>query len=271
MKEFLQHDIIHYKSLIITPLSLLVILTIIALTGIVLKVIKRILFKKITAIDHGRSHALYQILKYIFWVVAILMSLQSAGIDLSILLAGSAALLVGIGLGLQNIFNDFSSGIFILLERTITVGDIIEVNDIVGEVKEIRLRTTKILTRDDTILLVPNHKFISESVLNWSENDWNTRFSVKVGVAYGSDVHLVKKCLLEAAIQHTGISESPTPLVRFSDFGESSLDFELLFWTVHIFRVKEIQSDLRFTIDEAFKQNQIQIPFPQRDIHIRTK
>lgn len=271
MKEFLQHDIIHYKSLVITPLSLLVILTIISLTGIILKFVKRILFKKITAIDHGRSHALYQILKYIFWVVAILMSLQSAGIDLSILLAGSAALLVGIGLGLQNIFNDFSSGIFILLERTITVGDIIEVNDIVGEVKEIRLRTTKILTRDDTILLVPNHKFISESVLNWSENDWNTRFSVKVGVAYGSDVQLVKKCLLEAAINHENISNTPTPLVRFSDFGDSSLDFELLFWTIHIFRVKEIQSDLRFTIDQLFRDNNIQIPFPQRDIHIRTK
>ena len=271
MREFLNYDIVHYKSFTLTPLSLIIVLGIVTITGILLKLIKRVLFKKLTAVDHGRSHALFQILKYVFWVIAVLMSLQSFGVNLSILLAGSAALMVGIGLGLQNIFNDFSSGIFILLERTITVGDIIEVNDIVGEVKEIRLRTTKILTRDDTILLVPNHKFIAEPVLNWSENDWNTRFSVNVGVAYGSDVALVKKCLLEAARNHSSISESPEPLVRFSDFGDSSLDFELLFWTIQIFRVKEIQSDLRFEIDKMFREQAIQIPFPQRDIHIRTK
>ena len=203
------------------------------------------------------------------WVIALLIALQSVGINLSILMAGSAALLVGIGFGLQNIFNDFSSGIFILLEGTISVGDVIDANGIVGEVKEIRLRTTKILTRDDTILIVPNHKFIAEPVLNWSENDLNTRFSIAIGVAYGSDVQLVKRCLLQVANENEMISDSPIPFVRFADFGESSLDFELLFWTTNIFQVKNIQSELRFEIDKVFRENKVQIPFPQRDIHIK--
>lgn len=271
MKEFLNHNIIHYKGFTLTPLSILVVVGIVLSTAALLKVFKRIIFKRLASSDLGRRNSLYQMLKYIFWVVAILIALQSVGINLSILMAGSAALLVGIGFGLQNIFNDFSSGIFILLEGTISVGDVIDANGIVGEVKEIRLRTTKIITRDDTVLIVPNHKFIAEPVLNWSENDLNTRFSIDVGVAYGSDVQLVKKCLLKVVHDNPKISTHPAPLVRFSDFGDSSLDFELLFWTTSIFQVKDIQSNLRFAIDKIFRENQIQIPFPQRDIHIKSK
>lgn len=269
INEILNYTLFHYNGVKITPISIGIVVAILAGTKFLVRFIKQVILKKYAARDEGRSESLFQIIKYFIWVVSILIALQSVGVNLSILLAGSAALMVGIGLGLQNIFNDFSSGIFILIEGTIKSGDIIETSDgIIGEVKEIRLRTTKVLTRDDTILIVPNHKFISDPILNWTENDWNTRFRVKVGVAYGSDVQLVKKCLLQAVTSHDQVSSKPEPSVLFLDFGESSLDFEVLFYTVNNFRVMKIQSDLRFEIDRLFRENNITIPFPQRDLHI---
>jgi small-conductance mechanosensitive channel len=266
--EFVNYQVIHHNDFIITPLSIAVVIAIILGTRSVLKIIKKYVFKKFKDTDHGRSNSLFQIVKYVIWVVAVLFSLQSIGFNLDILVAGSAALMVGIGFGLQNIFNDFTSGIIILIEGTINVGDIIEADDTVGKVTEIRLRTSKVLTRDDTVLIIPNHKFISDQVTNWSDNMNETRFSVTVGVAYGSDVQLVKECLLKAARQHSQISNSPIANVRFTNFGDSSLDFELFFWSAHVFRIGEIESDLRFTINDLFIENNIRIPFPQRDVHM---
>lgn len=269
VRSFLNYSIVHYNNYVLTPLNIVIVLLILSGTRILLSFAKRIIFKRISHDEIGRSNSLFQIVKYFVWVIAISLCLESVGINLSILIAGSAALMVGIGFGLQNIFNDFTSGIIILIDRSIKVGDILETGGIVGEVREIRLRTTKVLTREDTILIIPNHKFISETVLNWTENDWNTRFTVTVGVAYGSDVQLVKSLLLKAAEEHPRISSDPKPIVRFISFGESSLDFELFFWSESIFRVGEIQSDLRFKIDELFRAGGVTIPFPQRDVHIK--
>jgi small-conductance mechanosensitive channel len=141
----------------------------------------------------------------------------------------------------------------------------------VGRVVEIGLRTSKLETRSNIILIVPNSKLINDQVINWSHLEKRTRFSVKVGVAYGSDVDKVKQVLLTCAGQHNEISKTPAAFVRFSDFGESSLDFELLFWSTHIFRIEDVKSDLRFLINAGFKQNNITIPFPQRDVHFYDK
>ena len=141
-------------------------------------------------------------------------------------------------------------------------------DDEIGKVKEINFRTTKIETRDNIILVIPNSTFIDHKVINWSHIQKRTRFNVQVGVAYGSDVRLVERLLLECAYANTDVSKMPKPFVRFNDFGDSSLDFQLYFWTDKAFVVENIKSDLRFAIDKIFRENKVQIPFPQRDVHI---
>lgn len=185
------------------------------------------------------------------------------------MLAGSAALLVGLGFGIQQIFNDLVSGIILLFEGNLKVGEIIQLeNDIVGKVTMIGLRTSKIRTRDDITMIIPNSKFISDKVINWSQDQSTTRFQVEVGVAYGSDVELVTRLLLESAKENQAVETKPEPFVRFSDFGESSLNFQLLFWTNESFRCENVKSKLRYTIDRKFRENNVQIPFPQRDVHL---
>lgn len=218
----------------------------------------------------GQLHAIYQIIKYFLWVIAIVIILDTLEIKVTILLASSAALLVGLGLGLQQIFQDFVSGIALLFEGTIKVSDIVEIEGgVVGRVREIGIRTSKIETRDNIILIVPNSKFIADNVINWSHLEKKTRFSVKVGVSYGSNVEQVTEVLLNCAREHKEIAKNPSPFVRFADFGESSLNFELFFWSTETFGVENTKSDLRYQIFSEFARNKIQIPFPQRDIHIK--
>ena len=219
-------------------------------------------------VGEGRQHALFQIVKYIIIVIAVVFILESIGVKVTILLAGSAALLVGLGFGLQQIFNDFVSGLILLFEGTIKVGEVVEVEGIVGRVIRIGLRTSELETRDNIMMLIPNSKFTSEKVINWSHNQQYTRFRVTVGVAYGSDTKLVRSVLLECAEEHNFVAKKPQPKVRFIDFGDSSLDFELLFFSDNMFRIERVKSDIRFMIDHKFRVNDIHIPFPQRDLHI---
>ncbi|MDP5171787.1 MAG: mechanosensitive ion channel [Bacteroidia bacterium] len=220
--------------------------------------------------DQGRRLAVFQIGRYIVYLLAILLMLTSLNINLSVLIASSAALFIGIGLALQNTFSDIASGIVILVDRTIEVGDVIMLDslELEGKVKEIRLRSTIIETLDAMTVIVPNSRFTTTNVVNWSFNDKVTRFRVRVGVAYGSNVQLVRKILVLAAQNHGLILNKPEPKVRFTEFGESSLDFELLFWTSRVMEYQDIKSDLRFKIEADFRKNGIQIPFPQRDLHI---
>jgi len=244
-----------------------------AITWAVVRVIRLALTRKVIArdMDKGSIAALIQLIKYFAYTIAIVVLLESIGVKMNALLAGSAALLVGIGLGLQQVFYDVVSGIILLFEGTIKVGDVVEVrHEIVGRVQYIGLRTSKIETRENTYVIVPNSKFISGDVVNWSHVTTSTRFKIVVGVAYGSDVRLVEKCLLHAAQKHAEIEASPKPFVRFSDFGDSALIFELFFWTTETFTVENLKSDLRFKVDAIFRENNIIIPFPQRDLHIKS-
>ena len=221
--------------------------------------------------DKGRGKSFMQIVKYVIWMIGISIVIGSLGFQITLIIASVSALLIGVGFGLQNIFNDFFSGIIILFDGSVEVDDVVELEGVVGRVLDIGLRVSKVLTRDNVVIIVPNSRFTGEEVINWTHNEEVTRFYVPVGVAYGSDVRLVERILLEAAKTHTQIVETPTPFVRFNDFGESSLDFQLYFWTANDFKVENIKSDLRFEIDDQFRKNKVEIPFPQRDLHLKSK
>ena len=274
IKEILNFSLIQTNNLHITVYNLLTVVLILIITEIIIWILHRVFKKKIYPkpnIDIGKSHTIYRLIKYFLWISAILFILQTVGIKVTFLLAGSAALLVGLGLGLQEIFRDIVSGLILLFERNMKINDVVEVDEEIGKVKEIGFRTTKIETRDNIIHIIPNSRFITGEVINWSHIEKLTRFSVNVGVAYGSDVRLVEKVLHDCAINHKKISEKPDPFVRFNDFGESSLDFQIFFWTDESFYVENIKSDLRFEIDRKFRENKIKIPFPQSDVHIISK
>lgn len=272
MNEFWKQVIFKLGKFTITTGSLTGFLLVLLITWLVLSFIKRLMLrnKTISISEKGRRISLYQLLKYFTWVVVVALSLRVMGFDVTIFVAGSAALLVGIGFGLQNIFSDLVSGLFMLFERKVKVGDIMEVDNIVGKVLSINLRTSVLLTRDGYNIIVPNHKFIIENVINWSHNSYDRRFHLVVGVSYKSDVVLVTKILLEATKDQVELikDEKHKPFVRLQDFGESSIEFNLMFWTYDIFRVEQVKSDLRYKIFQAFKENNVVIPFPQRDVHI---
>ncbi len=228
-------------------------------------------FVKKGRLDARNKTSFYLLAKYLVWIVSLLLALEIIGFKITLLLAGSAALLVGLGLGLQQIFSDIVSGIFLLVEGSVKIGDIMEVDGLVGKVTEINLRTSDIQTRDGIVIIVPNHKFITENVVNWSHNASTTRFQVDIGVAYGTDPEKMKAILSECAKEHPDVySQEPyTPIVRLVNFGESSLDFRLLFWSNNAFFIENTKSDLRFLIVKKLAENKIEIPFPQRDIHIK--
>ena len=220
-------------------------------------------------LDEGKKFAIIKLIKYFLYVIGIILALQSLGFDISILLAGSAALLVGIGLGFQDIFKDFMSGIIILFDGSIKVGDVIEVENLVGVVREINLRTSKIRTREGIIIIVPNGNFVSQKIINWTNSNKLTRFYVDVGVAYGSDVRLVERLLVECAEQHESTVNRPKPFARFNNFGSSSLEFQIYFWTERIWRIEHIKSEIRYEIDKSFREHNVVIAFPQMDVHMK--
>ena len=236
------------------------------------KVLNRIFEKR--GIDRGRRFALFKLVQYFVWTFALIFMIQAAGFQITILLAGSAALLVGLGLGLQQIFQDLVSGIFILIEGTIQRDDVIEIDGLIGKIVTINLRTSTVLTRDGIMLIVPNHKFIVDNIINWSHSATPTRFKVRVGVAYGSNVDKVKEILMECTIQHDKVlkntKDGKDPFVRFVDFGESALLFEVFFWSADIFPIENTKSDIRYLIDKRFREEGVTIPFPQRDLHFKS-
>jgi small-conductance mechanosensitive channel len=222
-------------------------------------------------INLGSQFAINQLLKYVIYVIAILIAITNLGVNPTLIWGGLAALLVGIGLGLQQTFNDFFSGIILLFERSVEIGDVLEVSGgTVGTVKRIGMRASLIETRANITIVVPNSKLVTEDVINWSHFDNKVRFNITVSVAYGSDTKMVRAILLEVAQENSYIIEYPAPFVRFTDFGDSGLYFELHFWSRNFIIIEDIKSDLRFNIDAAFREAGITIPFPQRDVWIRS-
>lgn len=221
-------------------------------------------------IDIGLREAAGAIVRYVVILVGSLVVLQTAGIDLTTLKVLAGAIGIGVGFGLQNIANNFISGLIILFERPIKIGDRIEVGAVEGDVTHIGARSTTVVTNDNITIIVPNSKFISENVVNWSHNDNSVRFKIPVSVSYSSDTRLVERLLLEVAREprRTG---NPSPAVRFMEFGESGVLFELRAWTDTLTHRKGLLiSNLNFAISDKFKQHGIEIPFPQREVRIRS-
>jgi len=221
-------------------------------------------------VDAGAQYAINQLFKYVVFIIAFVLILDNLGLDITILLTGAAALLVGIGLGLQQTFNDFISGLVLLFERTVAVGDVLEIGSTVGIVKKIGLRASSIETRGNITILVPNSNLVHENIINWTHLDDKVRFNVSIGVAYGSDTELVKKILLDVASNNPYIIKYPAPFVRFNDFQDSALSFTVFFFSRNFIVIEDIKSDMRFKIDKLFRENNISIPFPQQDIWIRS-
>jgi len=222
-------------------------------------------------VDLGNQYAIKQLLKYFIYVVALGIAVESTGIQMTVIWGGAAALLVGVGLGLQQTFNDLISGIILLFERTVEVGDVLEVDGMVGFVKKIGIRTSLVETRDQITIIIPNSKLIVNKVKNWSHYDDKARFTIDINVAYGSDTKLVKELLLLSTSDIDELLKYPPPFVRFINFGESGLDFKLYFWSRNFIDIEQVKSDIRFEIDSLFRKHKISIPFPQRDIWIRNK
>ena len=221
-------------------------------------------------LDLGVRVAVGSMVKYLLLVVGFVVILQTAGINLSSLTILLGALGVGIGFGLQNITNNFVSGLIILLERPVKVGDRIEVGDVAGDVVDISMRATTIITNDNISIIVPNSEFISGTVINWSHTDRSVRFNFPVGVAYREDPEVVRKVLLEIALNNPGVLKDPKPDVLFSEFAESAMKFNLRVWTRdYINRPGVLKSQLYYEIARRFREEGIEIPFPQRDVRIR--
>ncbi len=222
-----------------------------------------------TRMTRGSQEIISIITKYGLIAFSTVILLQANGIDLSSLALIGSALGVGIGFGFQDIARNFASGIVLLFERSIQVGDFIQVGQHLGVVEEVRTRSIILKTLDRISIIVPNSRLLSDEVINWNHRHSVVRLHLPIGVAYGSDVKKVKSALLQAASEHLEVLRNPAPQVFFTGFGESSLDFELLIWTSDPSRQAPLMSDLCFRIEEIFQAQQIDIPFPQRDINLK--
>jgi small-conductance mechanosensitive channel len=235
---------------------------------------KRFLFNRFLAnsgLDRSLQYAISQIVSNVVLVVGILIVLENTGIHLGALTVFAGAVGVGVGFGLQNIASNFISGLVILAERPITIGDRIEVAGVAGQVQQIRARSTVILTNDNITMIVPNTKFIDSPVTNWTYGDPRVRFRIPVGVAYGSNIDKVREALLAAGREDPHTLKEPAPSVFLEKFGESSIDFELVVWSSEMsYRPRRYRSDLNFAIEKKLREAEIEIAFPQRDLHIRS-
>jgi small-conductance mechanosensitive channel len=271
LKTILEYPIVEIQDYVITPYNILLVIAILLGTRLVAYTAKLIIKKSFEAQnidDLGKRYTLTKVITYFLYVIGIVLALQAIGLNVGLLVASSAALFVGLGLGLQSIFQDIVSGFILLFEGVVKKGDIVEIGSTIGRVEQLDIRTSKIRSRDGIMLVVPNSKLTSNDVINWSHSNLVTRFRITVGVAYGSDTALVRDVLVSAAKKHPDVLKDQPIHVRFEDFGDSALIFELYFWAEKTWEIEFIKSDIRFTIDAMFRKNGIQIPFPQRDLHI---
>ena len=271
--NFFNFEIFHFKEHSLSIFDLSSIAVIFIITKLILWLISKAIFNKtkLHNLDKGSAFSLFQIIKYLIWVIAIALMLEALGIQVTILLAGSAALLVGIGLGLQQTFNDILSGIILLFEHSVKVGDILEIDGDRVIIQEIGLRTSKGMNVRQIVVIIPNSLITTNKVINWSHQTQKTLWNIDIGVAYGSDVDLVIKTLEESAVEHLEFSECEFKEVRFVNFGNSSMDFQLFFYSKNIIGIEKVKSDIRKIIYKKFNENKITIPFPQMDLHIKSK
>lgn len=271
IQSFLDYDLFRIGTYSLKVYMIAMVILILIVTKILLWGIKKMLFRRSYLEEHDKGNilAVFQIIRYVFWLAAFGLILETLGVKVTLLLAGSAALLVGIGLGLQQTFNDIISGFILLTERSIKIGDVLEVDGNVVKIQTIGIRTSKALNTDDISIIIPNSLITTSKVINWSHQSEKTRFRIDVGVAYGSDVDHVIQILEESAFEHPDVFDRDLTEGRLMGFGSSSLDFQLLFFSKNIFRIGSVKSDIRRIIVRKFKANNITIAFPQLDVHLK--
>ncbi len=259
------------KSIHITVGLLLILTLAFLLTSFVLKSIRNFITRKMEGEDKLKFVSIFKFIKYVVYITVILITMSAAGINITVLITASAVLFVGLGLALQELFQDIIGGVFIIVDKSLQVGDVVEVDGKVGKVVEIKLRTTLAITRDDKVIIMPNHKFMSDVIYNHTQNHKTTREEVKVGVAYGSDTEKVTAILLKCISEEQEALKNPAPFVLFDDFGDSALLFSLHFYIKDSFQSLRVKSRVRYAIDRHFREASITIPFPQRDVHFYPK
>lgn len=268
MNEFLDYKIIEVGTYVIKVSKILSLVALILFSTGFFIVLKKMIYHS-KSLDLAKKFSISKLSRYLIVVLSILIGMHLVGFKVTVLLAGSAALLVGLGFGLQNLFSDFISGVILLLDKTLKVGDIAEVNGLIYKVLEINFRTTTVLGRDDNYVILPNSELTRNRVINWTHSGIASRFFIRFGVDYSSDVDLLMTLLPKVAQLHPLVLNDPEVFVRFEDFGDSALIFSLFFYSDEVFRVEQVKSDLRVEIYKALKESGIEMPFPQRVVHFK--
>lgn len=273
LKDFLDRKLLDLAGAAITPGSLLVgagvVFVAVAIANLLALSVRRLLHARGTA--HGVQFAIAKIVRYTVTGVGLIGAINAMGFRLDALLAASAVVAVGIGFGLQNIAQNFISGLILLLEQPVRHGDFVRVGGTLGTVEDIGLRATHIITRDEVTIIVPNSALITAEVVNHSRPTTSLRIRVDVSVAYGTDTDLVRRVLQDVATSTEGISKTPTPEVRLEDFGDSGMLFSLLCWIPNARDDLRLSSALRFAIEKSFRKSKIEIPFPQRELRVKNE
>ena len=264
--DILNHRFSIGDTISFTPKSVVIVILVLILTSFLLKIIRKIIFRTLASDTKMKFKSLFSFFNYFVYIVVTLILLQNFGVNLTAVFAASAALLVGVGLALQTFIQDIISGVFILIDKSVLVGDIIEVDGQIGKVENIKLRTTRAVTRENKVLIIPNHKFLTSILFNWTENGILTKEIVEVGVAYRSNPREVEAILLDVALKNDKVLNDPSPFVIFKDFGDSALIFHLYISLNSSFSANIVKSDVRYDIYEALASKGIEIPFPQRTI-----
>jgi small-conductance mechanosensitive channel len=264
----------HIGNVAITPVLVIKVVVFLLLLRFFSQQVRTFMRKEIlvhTSMDLGQQFAVARITGYVIFVVGMMVGLESIGVDLSSLVVLGGALGVGVGFGLQNIVSNFVAGLILLVERPIKLGDRVEVGGTNGDIVRIAGRSTWVRTNDNVVIIIPNSEFIANRVTNWTANDRQVRFAVPLGVSYGANPEEVREVLMKVALAHPDVLQNPPPEIRFVEFGDSSLNFELRVWTIRqVQSPQKLVSDLYFMVFKAFGERGIEIPFPQRDLHLKT-
>ncbi|MDC1186636.1 mechanosensitive ion channel [Crocinitomicaceae bacterium] len=279
-EKFLEHNLIQSKYITVSFSHIIGIIIVFFIARVLLNFVKLYITRNLKSrkdLDASAQFVYIQIAKYIIYIFAFVICLQILNVKLTVLLTGSAALLVGIGLGLQDVFKDIFSGFVLLFEGNVRIGDILEIYNtgdkepVVAKIIKINVRTTQIETRNGNVLIIPNNKLTQEYVENWSHGSPLSRFIIEVSVAYGTDTELVKDLMKMAALGHPKVHKNLEVLVRMKNFGGNGLEMEVLFWAEQSWDVNTFKSDIRFEIDRLFREHKVTIPFPQRDVRVKSE
>ena len=277
-REFLDYKFIDTSKIKLSFENIILVIVTIYSAKLMVNIIRLVLqrrFRKDTNYDRGTEYVYMQVTKYIVYTISLFLCLGALDVQLGIFLGGSAALLVGLGLGVEDVFKDMFSGFVLLFEGSIRVGHVIEFHDgkstesIIAKILKINVRTTQIETRDGNVLIVPNTKLTQEYIENWSHGTNLMRFRIPITVEFGSDTQLVSDLLIQAAMSHPKVKKTEPVQVRLVKFGENGLEMELIFWADQNWDINDHKSDIRFEINRLFNHYKIVIPYPQRVLHQR--